>query len=150
MPTVFLLDVCFQVLAVYPTTIRRRILRQLYSVSMHECYLFNKCGVKFLDALMLGARVELFLPKVGSGIVQCLDFCMQHLGTVQGACADGRRCCHKQVSLGLHAGCGVWCQQDWPPTSAMPVRTCSTSVWQHCCLAKVPAWLWPTPAQADF
>lgn len=53
-----------QVLAVYPTTIRRRILRQLYSAPLKECYLFQHCGVKFLDALMLGARVELFLPKV--------------------------------------------------------------------------------------
>eukprot|EP00879_Flechtneria_rotunda_P011052 GHRR01011548.1.p1 GENE.GHRR01011548.1~~GHRR01011548.1.p1 ORF type:complete len:827 (+),score=254.22 GHRR01011548.1:335-2815(+) len=60
-----------QVLAVYPTTIRRRILRQLYSMPLKECYLFDKCGVKFLDALMLGARVELFLPKVE--IVSSLD-----------------------------------------------------------------------------
>eukprot|EP00878_Enallax_costatus_P022606 GHUV01023998.1.p1 GENE.GHUV01023998.1~~GHUV01023998.1.p1 ORF type:complete len:850 (+),score=127.25 GHUV01023998.1:227-2776(+) len=60
-----------QVLAVYPTTIRRKILRQLYSIPMHECYLFDKCGVKFLDALMLGARVELFLPKVE--MVSALD-----------------------------------------------------------------------------
>uniref|UniRef100_A0A383VF86 Cyclic nucleotide-binding domain-containing protein n=1 Tax=Tetradesmus obliquus TaxID=3088 RepID=A0A383VF86_TETOB len=60
-----------QVLAVYPTTIRRKILRQLYATPLHECYLFKKCGVKFLDALMLGARVELFLPKVE--IVSSLD-----------------------------------------------------------------------------
>eukprot|EP00775_Hariotina_reticulata_P003994 gene3994-4245_t len=60
-----------QVLAVYPTTIRRRILRQLYSAPLKECYLFQHCGVKFLDALMLGARVELFLPKVE--IVSSLD-----------------------------------------------------------------------------
>ncbi|WIA21138.1 hypothetical protein OEZ85_005449 [Tetradesmus obliquus] len=60
-----------QVLAVYPTTIRRKILRQLYATPLRECYLFKKCGVKFLDALMLGARVELFLPKVE--IVSSLD-----------------------------------------------------------------------------
>eukprot|EP00775_Hariotina_reticulata_P002549 gene2549-2852_t len=60
-----------QVLAVYPTTIRRRILRQLYLAPLKECYLFQNCGVKFLDALMLGASVELFLPKVE--IVSSLD-----------------------------------------------------------------------------
>lgn len=53
-----------QVLGIFPTTIRRKILRQLYSNPLNECYLFKNTGVKFLDALMLGARVELFLPKV--------------------------------------------------------------------------------------
>jgi hypothetical protein len=57
------------VLSVFPTTIRRKILRQLYSQHLKGCYLFDGTGVKFLDALMLGARVELFLPKVsGSGV----------------------------------------------------------------------------------
>jgi hypothetical protein len=59
-----LLLVLLQVLSIFPTTIRRRILRQLYSNSLQGCYLFKDTGVKFLDALMLGARVELFLPKV--------------------------------------------------------------------------------------
>jgi hypothetical protein len=55
---------CTQVLSVFPTTIRRKILRQLYAAPLRGCYLFDKTGVKFLDALMVGARVELFLPKV--------------------------------------------------------------------------------------
>eukprot|EP00878_Enallax_costatus_P040391 GHUV01046596.1.p1 GENE.GHUV01046596.1~~GHUV01046596.1.p1 ORF type:complete len:146 (-),score=4.79 GHUV01046596.1:35-472(-) len=77
--------VCTQVLAVYPTTIRRKILRQLYSIPMHECYLFDKCGVKFLDALMLGARVELFLPKVrlNCGVVICSIPVPQAVGSVR-------------------------------------------------------------------
>lgn len=58
------LPIPLQVLGIFPTTIRRRILRQLYSNSLQGCYLFKDTGVKFLDALMLGARVELFLPKV--------------------------------------------------------------------------------------
>eukprot|EP00775_Hariotina_reticulata_P004102 gene4102-4348_t len=52
-----------QVLALYPTTIRRKILRQLYAAPLHKCYLFENCAVKFLDALLMAARVELFLPK---------------------------------------------------------------------------------------
>lgn len=60
-----------QVLGIFPTTIRRKILRQLYSNPLKDCYLFRDTGVKFLDALMLGARVELFLPKVE--IVSALD-----------------------------------------------------------------------------
>jgi hypothetical protein len=53
-----------QVLGIFPTTIRRKILRQLYGERLKSCYLFHNTGMKFLDALMLGARMELFLPKV--------------------------------------------------------------------------------------
>lgn len=59
-------------LGIFPTTIRRKILRQLYSNPLKNCYLFRDTGVKFLDALMLGARVELFLPKV------CVCVCGLH------------------------------------------------------------------------
>lgn len=52
------------VLAVYPTTIRRRILRHLYNLPLHSCWLFTGCKQKFLDALLLSAKVELFMPKV--------------------------------------------------------------------------------------
>lgn len=62
--TPLLLSTSLQVLAIFPTTIRRNILRQLYLSSLKNCYLFQNTGTKFLDALMLGARVELFLPKV--------------------------------------------------------------------------------------
>lgn len=57
------------VLAVYPTTIRRKILRSLYMAPLGACYLFQDCGVKFLDALMMGARVELFMPKVMGSVL---------------------------------------------------------------------------------
>jgi len=59
------------VLAVFPTSVRRRILRQLYAEPLASCYLFQSCGRKFLDAIMTTARVELFLPKVE--IVAALD-----------------------------------------------------------------------------
>ncbi|GBF99447.1 hypothetical protein Rsub_11933 [Raphidocelis subcapitata] len=52
------------VLAVFPTSVRRRILRQLYAEPLASCYLFRDCGRKFLDAVMTTARVELFLPKI--------------------------------------------------------------------------------------
>ena len=55
-----------QVLGIYPSTIRRRILRHLYLDQLHKCFLFADCKLKFLDALLAGARVELFMPQVGS------------------------------------------------------------------------------------
>lgn len=55
------------VLGVFPTTLRRRALRHLYNAPLHACWLFGGAKQKFLDALLLGARVELFGPKVGGG-----------------------------------------------------------------------------------
>jgi hypothetical protein len=52
------------VLAVYPTNIRRRILRHLYNQSLHTCWLFRGCKQKFLDALLATAKVELYMPQV--------------------------------------------------------------------------------------
>ncbi|KAF6266101.1 hypothetical protein COO60DRAFT_1697459 [Scenedesmus sp. NREL 46B-D3] len=52
------------VLAVYPTTVRRRILRHMYNSPLRACWLFSGCGQKFLDALLATAKVELYMPKV--------------------------------------------------------------------------------------
>lgn len=52
------------VLSVYPTTIRRRILRHLYSNPLSRCWLFGNCKQKFLDAVLASAKVELYMPKV--------------------------------------------------------------------------------------
>ena len=57
-------SVLLQVLSIYPSTIRRRILRHLYQEPMQSCYLFADCKQKFLDALLAAARVELFMPQV--------------------------------------------------------------------------------------
>uniref|UniRef100_A0A383WLL7 Ion transport domain-containing protein n=1 Tax=Tetradesmus obliquus TaxID=3088 RepID=A0A383WLL7_TETOB len=51
------------VLGVFPTMLRRRALRHLYNAPLHACWLFGGAKQKFLDALLLGARVELFGPK---------------------------------------------------------------------------------------
>eukprot|EP00798_Chlamydomonas_sp_ICE-L_P017133 gene17133-23437_t len=53
-----------KVLGVYPSAIRRRILRHLYLGHIQHCYLFKGVKQKFLDALLSGARLELFMPKV--------------------------------------------------------------------------------------
>ncbi|KAK9804415.1 hypothetical protein WJX72_011623 [[Myrmecia] bisecta] len=53
-----------QVLAIYPNTIRRRILRHLYLSQVKKCYLFGHCTQKFLDALLAAARVDLYMPRV--------------------------------------------------------------------------------------
>ncbi|GLI61752.1 hypothetical protein VaNZ11_004204 [Volvox africanus] len=52
------------VLSIYPTTIRRLVLRHLYLQPVRNCYLFKGCKQRFLDALLTAARVELFLPGV--------------------------------------------------------------------------------------
>lgn len=51
-------------LSVYPTTIRRRILRHLYLERLQSTYLFRGCGQKFLDAVLAASRLELYMPKV--------------------------------------------------------------------------------------
>ena len=56
-----------QVLAIYPSGIRRRILRHLYLAPMQTCYIFSDCKEKFLDSLLAAARVELYMPQVTDG-----------------------------------------------------------------------------------
>ncbi|KXZ44423.1 hypothetical protein GPECTOR_68g396 [Gonium pectorale] len=53
-----------QVLGIYPTAIRRKVLRHLYLQPVRSCYLFRGCKQRFLDALLTAARVELFMPGV--------------------------------------------------------------------------------------
>lgn len=52
-----------QVLGIYPPTIRRRILRFLYLEVLQQCYLFRDSRIKYLDALLAVAKIELFMPK---------------------------------------------------------------------------------------
>ena len=50
---------CVQVLAAYPTTIRRRILRHLYLRHVRGSYIFQGCRQKFLDALLGISKVRI-------------------------------------------------------------------------------------------
>ncbi|KAG1662417.1 hypothetical protein FOA52_012350 [Chlamydomonas sp. UWO 241] len=52
------------VLAIYPSNLRRKVLRNLYSVQLKACYLLSDVGFKFIDALLAASRVELFMPNV--------------------------------------------------------------------------------------
>ena len=52
-----------QVLVIFPTTIRRRILRHLYLRQVRNAYLFKGVRQKFIDALLGVARIELFMPQ---------------------------------------------------------------------------------------
>ncbi|GFH17386.1 cyclic nucleotide-binding domain-containing protein, partial [Haematococcus lacustris] len=52
-----------QVLAIFPQTIRRRVLRHLYIKPIKECHLFAGCKPKYLDAVLAAGRVELFMPR---------------------------------------------------------------------------------------
>ena len=53
-----------KVLGGFPTAIRRRVLRHLYANSLLQCWLFEGCRQKFLDALLACAKVEMFMPQV--------------------------------------------------------------------------------------
>ncbi|KAK9847644.1 hypothetical protein WJX84_010180 [Apatococcus fuscideae] len=53
-----------QVLAAFPTALRRRILRHLYLEPLRAVYLFRGTRQKFLDALISVGRLELFMPAV--------------------------------------------------------------------------------------
>ena len=48
---------------IFPTTIRRRILRHLYLRQVRNAYLFKGVRQKFIDALLGVARIELFMPQ---------------------------------------------------------------------------------------
>ena len=50
-------------LVIFPTTIRRRILRHLYLRQVRNAYLFKGVRQKFIDALLGVARIELFMPQ---------------------------------------------------------------------------------------
>eukprot|EP00798_Chlamydomonas_sp_ICE-L_P032551 gene32551-17268_t len=52
------------VLSIYPSSLRRRVLRNLYETKLQDCYLFKDCATKFFDAVLAAARIELFLPNV--------------------------------------------------------------------------------------
>jgi hypothetical protein len=58
-----------QVLSIFPTPIRRRIMRYLYIKHLRGSYLFKSCPSRFMDALLASARVEVFMPGVRWGIL---------------------------------------------------------------------------------
>ena len=51
-------------LSIYPTALRRRILRHLYLPPLRTAALFDGTRGKFLDAVLTTARIELFMPGV--------------------------------------------------------------------------------------
>ncbi len=53
-----------KVLAIYPSAIRRRVLRHLYLEPLRQCYLFKRSKPKFMDALLASCRTDLFMPNV--------------------------------------------------------------------------------------
>ncbi len=59
------MTVAAQVLQIFPTTIRRRILRHLYLGHVRNAYLFKGVRQKFIDAVLSVSRIELFMPQVG-------------------------------------------------------------------------------------
>lgn len=56
-----------KLLALLPATIRKRILRHLYSEPLQRCWLLNNTKAKFMDALLGVATVETYMPGVSAG-----------------------------------------------------------------------------------
>lgn len=52
------------VLAIYPTALRRRVLRHVYGATLRDAYLFASTPRRFRDAILADARLEQFLPGV--------------------------------------------------------------------------------------
>eukprot|EP00955_Chlamydomonas_euryale_P106704 365721-Chlamydomonas_euryale.AAC.2 len=52
------------VLSIYPATLRRKVMRQLYLPQLRGCYLFSTVDETFVNMLLAVARVELFMPNV--------------------------------------------------------------------------------------
>ncbi|KAL6757545.1 hypothetical protein V8C86DRAFT_2622224 [Haematococcus lacustris] len=52
------------VLANYPATIRRKVLRHLYLSTVKSCYLFRGAKARFMDAFLAATRMELYMPQV--------------------------------------------------------------------------------------
>ncbi len=78
-----------QMLRIYPTTIRRKVLRHLYLQPVKSCYLFKGCKQRFLDAILQAAKVELFLPGVqimteGDNIVDLMVVVAGEVSVAQG------------------------------------------------------------------
>lgn len=63
-----------QVLVIFPTTIRRRILRHLYLRQVRMAYLFKGVRQKFIDAILGVARIELFMPQACAPTHSCRSF----------------------------------------------------------------------------
>lgn len=59
-------------LQVYPSTIRRQILRFLYYDTLKQTYLFQGIGRAFLDAVLAEASLEVYLPNVSPAKVSAL------------------------------------------------------------------------------
>ncbi len=106
-----------QVLGIYPTTIRRKVLRHLYLQPVKSCYLFKGCKQRFLDAILSAARVELFMPGVqiltqvgrlwllgwlaaDGSIVPMEGGVPDHLPTCWHAAADALAACHPYTPAG--------------------------------------------------
>jgi hypothetical protein len=52
------------VLSVLPSTLRLRVLEELYAADVRRCYLFRGTTQKLLDAMLSAGNVQLFMPKV--------------------------------------------------------------------------------------
>jgi hypothetical protein len=107
-----------QVLSIFPTTIRRRILQYLYMRHLAACYLFRRCPQRFLDSLLASARVEVFMPGGHVCVCVCVCVCMCIHVCVAGGCVCVCVCVHTRVFVaggGVRVCAGVGQLAQWLP-----------------------------------
>ena len=102
-----------QVLVIFPTTIRRRILRHLYLRQVRNAYLFKGVRQKFIDALLGVARIELFMP-------QARPCTLAPSHRLVAACIPGPHETALQGQLPLHPGRALLCPRRTP---ALPLHS---------------------------
>ncbi|MEW5304454.1 MAG: hypothetical protein WDW36_007064 [Sanguina aurantia] len=79
------------VLSIFPTTIKRKVMRHTYMRTVKNCYLFAHCKQKFFDAFIKAAHVELFMPgvRILSPGDPCRELFIIVSGTARGMESDG-------------------------------------------------------------
>ena len=134
-----------QVLHIFPTTIRRRILRHLYLGHFRNAYLFKGVRQKFIDALLGVARIELFMPQARlahsgcapckKGVHQMLMRCWPHIRAHHAWHVQHCAMCKCKQSKGPMRLCQWWlssgpgkrlsghCQADTPDAGSQSLHT---------------------------
>ena len=120
------------VLNIYPTPLRKRILRFLYLKKLEECYLFKGCKPKLLDALLGSATVHLFMPKVHLGVM--------HAKSMSSAARGPAEICHLCLTSCSQLGSCVMLGEDISRGQGVFCVGCRTPCWDTSNWHKLSPW----------
>ena len=133
--------VCSQVLAAYPTTIRRRILRHLYLHHVRASYIFQGCRQKFLDALLGISKVR---KSATRGLLPCPN---SHGGRAAGDVPSLFRtqpaCQHTEArtAYGHHPANASLCNAILLyPQQPAQMSGCPIGRWSYTCRRRTSLW----------